>query len=79
MNRNNEKSAGSSPSAKTMSAVRWKKLFYRLSMAGIPLIMLPVVYFGCSVVFSNGINWTDPDGWMLARYWGQNFLGGLFC
>lgn len=73
------KTADNKSSAKTTSAIRWKKLFYRLSMAGIPLIMLPVVYFGCSVVFRNGIDWADPDGWMLARYWGQNFLGGLIC
>ena len=64
---------------KKMSAVKWKKLFYRLSMAGIPLIMLPVVYFGCSVALDNGISWVDPDGWLLIRYWGQNLAGGLIC
>ena len=73
------KSADKKTAAGKMSAVRWKKLFYRLSMAGIPLIMLPVIYFGCSIAFSNGVEWMDPDGWMLARYWGQNLTGGLCC
>ncbi len=66
-------------SAHAFRAVRWKKAFYRLSMFGIPILMLPVVLFGCAVTISDGFHVNDPDLRQVILYFADNMLTGIFA
>ena len=62
-----------------LRAVRWKKAFYRLSMLGVPVIMLPVIMLGCAITVSDGFHANDPSFPLVMRYFAQNLLGGIFA
>ena len=62
---------------KVSKSVRWKKLFYSLSMIGIPVLMLPVIALGCAITIDEGFQSNDPDTIRILWYFGQNFLAGM--
>lgn len=57
----------------------WKKLLHALSVLGLPVLMLPVIYLGCGISVENGFDAVDPPLRTVLLYFGENLLGGAAC
>ena len=57
----------------------WKKLLHALSVVGLPVLMLPVIYLGCAVSIEDGFNAADPPLRTVLLFFGENLLGGAVC
>lgn len=66
---------------KKHSANRFLLVFYWMSLVGVPFLMLPVIYLGCSVSITTGTGFQthDPQLSHLLLLFGENVLGGIIC